>query len=109
MKLLFPYLARWRSANWTRYHQLLGELARQGHDIIVFEPPPRPSHETNYTELPVPLPPRLQVRETPIPAAIPYAAAGLPVSAAEAVSFNTDQAWNTATSMALPGAATDRH
>ena len=41
--------------------------------------------------------------ETPIPAAIPYAAAGLPVSAAEAVSFSTDQAWNTATSMALPG------
>ena len=41
--------------------------------------------------------------ETPIPAAIPYAAAGLPVSAAEAVSFNTDQAWSTTTSMALPG------
>ncbi|MCW5849742.1 MAG: glycosyltransferase [Anaerolineae bacterium] len=70
MKILFPYLARWRSANWTRYHQLLGELARQGHDVIVFEPPPRPSHETNYTELPVPLPPRLQVRATPIPAAL---------------------------------------
>ena len=70
MKLLFPYLARWRSANWTRYHQLLGELARQGHQVIVFEPPPRPSAETNYTELPAPLPPRLDVRELPIPSAL---------------------------------------
>lgn len=41
--------------------------------------------------------------ETPIPAAIPYAAAGLPVSAAEAVTFNTDQAWSNTTSMVLPG------
>lgn len=41
--------------------------------------------------------------ETPIPAAIPYAAAGFPVSAAEAVSFSTSQTWNTTTSMALPG------
>ena len=41
--------------------------------------------------------------ETPIPAAIPYAAAGLPVSAAETVTFSTDQAWNTTTSLALPG------
>ncbi len=70
MKILFPYLARWRSANWSRYHQLLGELARQGHEVVVFEPPPRPSAETNYTELPVPLPPGLQVRETPIPPAL---------------------------------------
>ena len=41
--------------------------------------------------------------ETPIPAAIPYAAAGLPVSAAELVTFSTEQAWSTATSLALPG------
>lgn len=41
--------------------------------------------------------------ETPIPAAIPYAAAGLPVSAAEVVTFNTDQAWSATTSLALPG------
>lgn len=41
--------------------------------------------------------------ETPIPAAIPYAAAGFPVSAAEAVSFSTDQAWSNTTSLALPG------
>lgn len=41
--------------------------------------------------------------ETPIPAAIPYAAAGLPVSAAEAVSFSTDQTWSTTISLALPG------
>lgn len=41
--------------------------------------------------------------ETPIPAAIPYAAAGLPVSASEAVTFNTEQAWSTTTSLVLPG------
>ena len=41
--------------------------------------------------------------ETPIPATIPYAAAGFPVSAAEAVTFNTDQAWSTTTSLVLPG------
>jgi len=41
--------------------------------------------------------------ETPIPAAIPYAAAGFPVSAAEAVTFSTSQTWNTTTNLALPG------
>ena len=41
--------------------------------------------------------------ETPIPAAIPYAAAGFPVSAAEAVTFSTSQIWNTTTNLALPG------
>ncbi|WP_066481785.1 hypothetical protein, partial [Comamonas terrae] len=41
--------------------------------------------------------------ETPIPAAIPYAAAGFPISAAGDVSFVTQQDWSTATSLALPG------
>ena len=41
--------------------------------------------------------------ETPIPAAIPYATAGFPISAAETVSFSTDQAWSNNTSLALPG------
>ncbi|MBS3018688.1 hypothetical protein DJFAAGMI_01420 [Comamonas sp. PE63] len=41
--------------------------------------------------------------ETPIPATIPYAAAGFPISAAEAVTFSTAQTWNTTTSLALPG------
>lgn len=41
--------------------------------------------------------------ETPIPAAIPYAAAGLPVSAAEVVIFSTEQTWSTTTSLVLPG------
>ena len=41
--------------------------------------------------------------ETPIPAAIPYAAAGFPISAAESVTFSTDQAWSAATSLVLPG------
>ena len=67
MKFLFPYMARWRSANWSRYHQLLGELARQGHQVFVFEPPARASRETNYTEYDMPVPQGLAVREIGIP------------------------------------------
>ena len=57
MNILFPYLARWRSANWSRYHQLLTLLCRKGHRVYVLEPPPLPSaQETNYTDLDVELP-----------------------------------------------------
>jgi glycosyltransferase involved in cell wall biosynthesis len=68
MNILFPYLARWRSANWSRYHQLLGALCRQGHRAYVLEAPPRPgSRETNYTDAAVRLPEGMVVREVPVP------------------------------------------
>lgn len=67
MRFLFPYLARWRAANWTRYHQLLCELARQGHEVLIFEPPPRPSRETNYTDYDISLPPNMETREVAVP------------------------------------------
>lgn len=40
MRLLFPYLARWRSANRSRYHQLLINLCRLGHEVYVLKAPP---------------------------------------------------------------------
>ncbi len=68
MNVLFPYLARWRSANWSRYHQLLSALCRQGHRVHVLEAPPRPgSGETNYTDVAVPLPAGMTVHEVPVP------------------------------------------
>ena len=68
MNLLFPYLARWRSANWSRYHQLLSALCRQGHRVYVLEAPPRPdSGETNYTDAAVSLPEGMTVREIAAP------------------------------------------
>ncbi|MDI7274349.1 MAG: glycosyltransferase family 4 protein [Anaerolineae bacterium] len=68
MNILFPYLARWRSANWSRYHQLLGALCRQGHRVYVLEAPRRPdSQETNYADVEVPLPEGMVVREVSSP------------------------------------------
>jgi glycosyltransferase involved in cell wall biosynthesis len=40
MRILFPYLARWRSANRSRYHQLLTHLCRLGHRVYVLKAPP---------------------------------------------------------------------
>src|SRR5262245_42206223 len=39
MKILFPYLARWRSANRSRYHQLLSHLCKFGHQVYVLTAP----------------------------------------------------------------------
>ncbi|MGH9844357.1 MAG: glycosyltransferase [Blastocatellia bacterium] len=39
MKILFPYLARWRSANRSRYHQLLTHLCSLGHQVYVLTAP----------------------------------------------------------------------
>lgn len=47
-------MARWFAQNWTRYHSLLEELGRQGHEIHVLQPPPLPgSNETNFREIDV--------------------------------------------------------
>ncbi len=69
MHLLFPYLARWRSANWSRYHQLLTALARRGHHILVLQPPSRPGvRETNFSEVECPPIPGIEVLDLDIPA-----------------------------------------
>jgi len=69
MNILFPYLARWRSANWSRYHQLLGALCRQGHRVYVLQAPMwHGAAETNYTDAAVvPLPAGMAVHEIPVP------------------------------------------
>ncbi|HET7451507.1 MAG TPA: glycosyltransferase [Thermoanaerobaculia bacterium] len=67
MKILFPYLARARAANWSRYQQLLAARARAGDAVTLLEPPPRRSDETNYREMDLPLPPGLRTEEIPMP------------------------------------------
>jgi glycosyltransferase involved in cell wall biosynthesis len=64
---LFPYMARWRAANWTRYHQLLTHLCRKGHQVIVLEPPPLTLGETNFIDLDVALPEGMSVVQVPVP------------------------------------------
>lgn len=69
MKILFPYLARTRAANWSRYQQLLAARARAGDDVMVLEPPPRKSDETNYREMDLPLPAGFRTEEVALPRA----------------------------------------
>lgn len=70
MRVLFPYMARWHSANRTRFHHLLAGLAARGHRVVVFQPPPVPGGaETNLRDLPPgPHVPGLEVRDVPVPA-----------------------------------------
>jgi glycosyltransferase involved in cell wall biosynthesis len=51
MKILFPYLARWRSANRSRYHQLLHQLCRQGHQVFVLKAPPMALDDISATDI----------------------------------------------------------
>ena len=61
-------MARWRSANWTRYHQLLIALCRKGHQVFILEPPAlTSSEETNYTDLDIKLPEGMVVHEIRVP------------------------------------------
>ena len=53
MIILFPYMARWNSANRSRYYHLFNKIADLGHTVVVVQPPPRDSDETNYIDLPV--------------------------------------------------------
>ena len=47
MKFLFPYMARWKAVNWTRYYQIFTKLAEMGHDVYVLQPPASNINETN--------------------------------------------------------------
>lgn len=51
MNILFPYMARWKSINWTRYHNLLSEFAKRGHKIYIIQPPSLKSEETNFLDI----------------------------------------------------------
>lgn len=52
MTILFPYMARWNSANRSRYYHLLNKVSDLGHNVIIVEPPPLKSEETNYIDVP---------------------------------------------------------
>lgn len=68
MKILFPYMARWHSLNWSRYHSLLIALANRGHEVHVMQPPSMRSSETNFVEIaPVPVQ-GLHLHDVPVPA-----------------------------------------
>lgn len=51
MKILFPYLARWRSANRSRYHQLLTHLCEFGHQVYVLTAPPMALNDLSANDL----------------------------------------------------------
>jgi glycosyltransferase involved in cell wall biosynthesis len=63
LKILFPYLARVRAANWSRYQQLLVARARAGDDVTVLQPPARRSAETNFSEVEAAFPDGFRVEE----------------------------------------------
>ena len=59
-------MARWYSANWSRYHQLLAALRRRGHEVFVLQPPALALAETNYAELQPPERNDLAIQEVPV-------------------------------------------
>jgi glycosyltransferase involved in cell wall biosynthesis len=66
VKILFPYLARARTANWSRYHQLLLARARAGDSIRFLQPPMRSSSETNFHEIDFEFPKEFVIEEVPV-------------------------------------------
>ncbi len=68
MVFLFPYMARWNSANMSRYGHLFRKIADDGHTVIVTQPPPRASEETNYIDLSMQGHPNILVVTVNIPA-----------------------------------------
>jgi glycosyltransferase involved in cell wall biosynthesis len=60
-------MARWRAANWTRYHQLLTHLCLKGHQVTVLEPPPLTLAETNFIDLDIAVPEGMSLRQVSVP------------------------------------------
>jgi len=67
MNILFPYMARWKSANWSRFHHLFTRISLKGHTIHVYQPPPLNSEETNFQEITVDLPDNIYIHDLHIP------------------------------------------
>ncbi|HHL39340.1 MAG TPA: glycosyltransferase [Deltaproteobacteria bacterium] len=66
MKILFPYMGRWKAVNWTRYHSLLNCMAEMGHEILILQPPPLRSMETNFQEIDVELHPNITLLDVEV-------------------------------------------
>jgi len=64
---LFPYMVRWRAANWARYQQLLTHLCSKGHQVIVLEPPPLTPSEIGFIDLDNAIPEGMSVIQVPVP------------------------------------------
>lgn len=67
LKILFPYMARWKAINWTRYHSLLTSLAEKGHEVIVLQPPPLKSEETNFQQIEIEMSPGIRLVDVSVP------------------------------------------
>lgn len=73
MKILFPYLARWHSANRSRYHQLLTHLCDFGHQVHVLTAPPMALNDISAKDVAGGndnLPPGLTISELHAPTAL---------------------------------------
>ena len=68
MNILLPYMARWHTLNWTRYHSLAYALAEKGNKLVVLQPPGLVSEETNFQEIDGFDHPNLELVEVSIPA-----------------------------------------
>ena len=60
-------MARWQTANYSRYHGLLKGLAQSGHKVIVLQPPRLNSAETNFFEVNNEVPAGISVIEIRVP------------------------------------------
>lgn len=70
MNFLFPYMARWKAINWTRYHQIFTRLAETGHNVYVLQPPSMNLKETNFQEIEIDVPENLHLMEMKLNSAI---------------------------------------
>lgn len=66
MNFLFPYMARWKAVNWTRYHWIFTCLAKTGHNIHVIQSPAFDSIETNFQEIEAEIPGNLHLHDIDI-------------------------------------------
>lgn len=68
MKILFPYMSRWKALCWSRYHSLLSSMAEMGHEILVIQSPKLDSNESNYQDTEVELNENINLIDVHIPA-----------------------------------------
>ncbi|MBN1466226.1 glycosyltransferase [candidate division KSB1 bacterium] len=63
MNFLFPYMARWKAINWTRFQRILSAIAEQGHTVHVIQMPKSHLRETNFQEIDVRLSPNIHLHD----------------------------------------------
>lgn len=63
MNFLFPYMARWKAINWTRFQRILTAIAEQGHTVHVIQMPKSHLQETNFQEINVRLSPNIHLHD----------------------------------------------